>query len=291
MGFGMAVLVFSGATALSAFVLFAVYRVLMAKAESISMDADSVAMDPMRRFISPSRLVTVRFCSMVAAVVLIVIFLALKDVFSMFIVLPASLAAGVVGWKLPMAWLRRKLRQRKEAFDGQILNLTMNLSNGLKSGQALPQALDSVAKRVPPPMQEELAVVLRETRLGLDLPEALERLHSRMPGEDLRLLVTTVRLTLQTGGSLADVLGRMTEMIRARTEFQAKLKTMTAQGRFQAIAMSLAPAFVYVLLRLIDPELMKPLTSTFTGICAVCVVIVMLLVGYAVIRKIVTIEV
>lgn len=291
MDFGMTVLVFSATTALSAFVLLAVYRVLMTKAEAVSMDADSVANDPMRRFVSPARFVTIRFCSMVAVVFLVVCFLAVKGVFSFFVVLPVAVGAGVVGWKLPMAWLKRKLRKRKEAFDAQILNLTMNLSNGLKSGQALPQALDAVAKRITPPMQEELAVVLRETHLGLDLPEALERLHSRMPGEDLRLLVTTVKLTLQTGGSLADVLGRMTEMIRARTEFQAKLKTMTAQGRFQAIAMSLAPAFVYVLLRLIDPDLMKPLTSTVTGICAVCVVVVMLLIGYAIIKKIVTIEV
>lgn len=291
MDFGMTVLVFFATTALSAFVLFAVYRVLMAKAEAVSMDADSVATDPMRRFVSPARFVTIRFCSMVAVVAVVVCFLATKEVFSFFIVLPVAVVAGFVGWKLPMAWLKRKFRQRKEAFDAQILNLTMNLSNGLKSGQALPQALDAVAKRISPPMQEELAIVLREARLGLDLAEALERLHSRMPGEDLRLLVTTVRLTLQTGGSLADVLGRMTEMIRARTEFQLKLKAMTAQGRFQAIAMSLAPAVVYILLRLIDPDLMKPLTSTLAGICAICVVVVMLLIGYAVIKKIVTIEV
>lgn len=285
------VLVFVGVTAVSAVVLVAAYRTLQAKAAESASNPDESATDPIRRFISPGRLVTARFCAMVAIVLLVIGVLAIKDMFSPVVLLPAMVVAGATGWNIPAFWVSRKLRQRKELFDAQILSLTMNLANGLRSGQALPQALDAVAKRIMPPMQEELAVVLREVRLGLDLPEALERLHSRMPGEDLRLLVTTIRLTLQTGGSLADVLERMTEMIRSRTEFQEKVKTMTAQGRFEALSMSLAPGFVYVLLRLIDPELMKPLTSTPMGWCTIGVVLVMLIVGYLVIRKIVTIEV
>ena len=190
-----------------------------------------------------------------------------------------------------MFWFGMKIRQRKEAFDSQILNLTMSLSNGLRSGQALPQALEAAARQISNPMREELAVVIRETRLGLTLPEAMDRLHSRMPGEDLRLLLTSIKLTLQTGGSLADVLGRMVEMIRSRTEFQEKVKTMTAQGRFQAIAMSLAPLFVYILLRLIDPPLMKPMTSTVAGWCTIVGVAILVTIGFCIINKIVTIEV
>ena len=140
-------------------------------------------------------------------------------------------------------------------------------------------------------MREELAVVLGETRLGFDLTDALERFYSRMPGEDLRLLVTSIKLTLQTGGSLAEVLERMVETIRARVEFQERLKNMTAQGRFEAIAMSLAPVLVYVLLRLIDPDLMIPLTSTLVGWCTIGIVTAWVLVGFFVINKIVTIEV
>lgn len=291
MDFKLALLVFSGATAVSAVVLVAVYRILQAKAATAVSDPEAAATDPARRFVSPTRFAMVRFCMMSGFAVMAICILAVKDVCSAWAFLVGALLTGFIGWKLPVWWLARKLRQRKEIFDSQILALTMNLANGLRSGQALPQALDAVAKRMMPPMQEELAIVLREVRLGLDLPEALERLHARMPGEDLRLLVTTVRLTLQTGGSLAEVLGRMTEMIRSRTEFQEKVKTMTAQGRFEAVVMSLAPVFVYVLLRLIDPELMKPLTSTPIGICAIVSVAVMITVGYFVIRKIVSIEV
>ena len=87
-------------------------------------------------------------------------------------------------------------------------------------------------------MKEEINTVLREYRLGIDLAEALTRLNVRMPCEDLNLLVTTIKLTTKSGGSMVEVLTKMVETIRNRREFQERLKNLTAQGKFEAIAMS-----------------------------------------------------
>lgn len=274
---------------MAAIVLVTLYRTLRERAEN--RDSEEEVLSPLRRFIAPEKLLAVRFVFCVLCAVVGMFVLIVNDVLSPFAYLPFGAALGALGWQLPRIWFAIKIRKRKELFDSQILTLTMSLANGLRSGQALPQALDAAAKRIPEPMQEELAQVLNETRLGLELSEALERLYIRMPGEDLRLLLTSVRLTMQAGGSLADVLARMVEMIRSRSEFQAKLKTMTSKGRFEAIAMSLAPLCVYILLRLIDPELMKPLTSTLIGWCTIGCVVVFLTIGFFVINKIVTIEV
>lgn len=105
------------------------------------------------------------------------------------------------------------------------------------------------------------------------------------------LLVTSVRLTMQSGGSLAEVLDRITDTIRSRTEFSEKLRSMTAQGRFEAIAMAAAPLAAFGLLFMLDPELMKPMVQTQTGWCAIGVMLVLETVGFLVINKIVTIEV
>ena len=162
---------------------------------------------------------------------------------------------------------------------------------GGETEEALPAALEAISGRLPSPMAEEIAVVLREYRLGLDLPEALGRLAARVPCEDITLLVGSIRLTQQAGGSLAEVLAKMVEMIRARTEFQAKLKAMTAQGRFEAIAMSLAPLFVFLLLFLIDRSLMLPLVTTPIGWTTIVLDFVWVVIGFLIIDRIVTIEV
>ena len=289
MSITLAAIVFIGTAAFAAMVLIIAYKGLLARTKATG-DAD-VVLAPLRKFIDPKKLLTIRFSFGIVLAVIGVAFLILNNVLLPIVYIPVGVLLGFLGWKLPFLWFMLKVRKRKQLFDSQILHLTMTLANGLRSGQALPQALEAASQRMGDPMREELALVLNECRYGLDLTEALERLHSRMPGEDLRLLITSIRLTLQSGGSLSDVLERMVVMIRSRTEFHEKLKTMTAQGRFEAIAMSLAPVFVYILLRLIDPELMKPLTGTFTGWCTIVGVAIMITIGFFVINKIVTIEV
>lgn len=282
-------IVFIGTFAFAAMVLIVVYRILQDRIKGLG--TANVEQAPLRKFISPMKLLAIRFSMSIALSAGGIFVLVCNNVQTPIIHLFAGAFLILLGWKLPYVWFMIKVRKRKQLFDSLILHLTMTLANGLRSGQALPQALEAASQRMGDPMREELALVLSECRLGLDLPEALEHLHTRMPGEDLRLLITSIRLTLQSGGSLADVLERMVVMIRARTEFHEKLKTMTAQGRFEAVAMSLAPGFVYILLRLIDPDLMKPLTSTFIGWCTVIGVLFMLTVGFLIINKIVTIEV
>lgn len=289
MSISLAAIIFIGTSAFTAMVLIYAYKGL--QAQSTASGGGDAALSPLRKFIDPKRLLAIRFVLGIALAVLGAAILILNNVLSPMIYVPAGMLLWFIGWKLPLLWFMLKVRKRKQQFDSQILHLTMTLANGLRSGQALPQALDAASQRMGDPMREELALVLNECRYGLDLTEALERLHTRMPGEDLRLLITSIRLTLQSGGSLSDVLERMVVMIRSRTEFHEKLKTMTAQGRFEAIAMSLAPVFVYVLLRLIDPELMKPLTGTFIGWCTIGGVAIMIAIGYFIINKIVTIEV
>jgi tight adherence protein B len=247
--------------------------------------------NPMNRFISDQRLVQLRVSSAVMLGGIFAGILLFASVTNPLIWIPIAAGMGLVGWMAPFWYYSWKLTDRKNKFENRILDLTMGLANGLRSGQALPQALEAIARRLEGPIQEELMVVLREYRFGLELAEALERMHQRMPCEDLRLLVTSVRLTAQSGGSMAEVLSRMTEMIRGRTEFQGKLRTLTAQGRFEAIAISASPFVAFVILYLVDTELMAPMLKTTIGWMALGVVVLLETIGFYIINKIVTIEV
>ena len=245
----------------------------------------------LRRFITPERLQMSRiFAALIAGCVMFIVQL-LFGVEQMKIAVPVAAGAGVLGYFAVYWYYHQKLMRRKEAFESKILDFTMGLSNGMRSGLALGQSIESVAKRIGGPMQEELATLLREYRLGVDLPEAFERLYKRMPCEDLHLLVTSITLTTRSGGSLVEVLEEMVTTIRARTEFQERLKNMTAQGRFEALAISCAPAAAFLLLYFIDSELMTPLVTTGYGWLAVAGATALVLTGYYILKKIITIEV
>ena len=284
------VLVFLAALAVAHQVLSTVIRQMHEASRLRQSQEDGENVSPLRRLVSPVQLTTYRIswsCGLGVAVMLLLVFAGAPP----WVYLPLAVVLTVLGGYVPVLYYDIRVKRRQAAFEARILELAVGLANGLKAGEALPAALESISGRIASPMREELQTVIREYRLGLELPEALERLQARMGCEDLRLLVAAIRLTMQTGGSLADVLGQMVDTIRQRKEFKEKLASMTAQGRFEAIAMSLAPVFVFFILYAINPPLMKPMVTTGAGWAAIGVTCVMVTLGFLCINKIVTIEV
>jgi tight adherence protein B len=246
---------------------------------------------PLYRFTTPERLSQACWSgALLGGGTLIAVLLAC-DVLSLPILCGGSLLAGVIAFQIPKWWLKKRIARRQLLFNMRLTDLTLGLANGLRAGAALPQSLELVSRDMGGPMTEELSLVLHEYRLGMDLPESLSRLCERMPGEDLSLLVTAIKLTMQSGGSLAEVLDRITDTVRQRTEFQDRLLTMTAQGRFEAIALASAPLAAFLILYVVDRELMQPLVETQIGWCAIGAVAVLETVGFLVINKIVTVDV
>lgn len=222
---------------------------------------------------------------------LLIAILVFCQVYDLRIIIPATSVLFLAGMAAPWLYFNGMARKRALEFENSILDLALGLTSGLRAGQALPQALEVFSRRCEGPMKEELMIVIREYRLGLELAEALQRMYNRLPCEDLQLLIVSIRLTAQSGGSMADVLGKITQMIRGRTEFQQKLRALTAQGRFEALAMSLAPLVAFLLLFFINNDLMLPMVQTTVGWCAIGVMLTLELIGYFVIRSIVNIEV
>lgn len=251
----------------------------------------NVKYEALKQFIAPARLMTIRIFAFLLTFCIMFIVLLAFGVERMVIAVPVSLGFSILAYFCAYWYYLLKLVRRKELFESQILDFAMGLANGMRSGLALGQAIEMYTKRCAPPMSDELKQLLQEYRLGVDLSDAFERLQQRMPCEDLHLLTTTVTLTTKSGGSLVEVLEKMVTTIRSRTEFQERLKNMTAQGKYEALAISCAPAAAFIILYLVDSDLMKPLVTTGTGWLAVGGATVLVIIGYFVLKKIITVEV
>ena len=204
---------------------------------------------------------------------------------------PLAALAGGAAFMLPLLYYRHKVKKRFDEFKSKLLDVVMGLNNGMRSGVALPQALEVVGRDIGGVMQEEISMTLYEYRLGVDLTEALTRLEKRMPDDNLRLFVTAVGISQQTGGSLSDILDKIIETIRQRSIMDDKINTLTAQGKFESIVMACAPLMAFVILYVLDRQLMAPLVTTVIGWAAIGAVLVLEAIGYFIIKKIVTVEI
>ena len=241
-------------------------------------------------FISRPKLRKIQICfaTVGALIMLCILLMGGANLWSIPVVM---VLAGAASFVLPLLYYRNKVRKRSEAFKARLLDVVMGLNNGMRSGVALPQAMEVVGRDIGGVMQEELAMTLYEYRLGVDLTEALTRLEKRMPDDNLKLFVTAVGISQQTGGSLSDILDKIIETIRQRSIMEDKINTLTAQGKFESVVMACAPLLAFIILYTLDRRLMEPLVTTVLGWAAIGVVLIFETLGYLFIRKIVKVEI
>jgi len=284
------ILVFAAVVVITYVFATVFFRETAVKAEE-SARRGAMNYDPVSRFIQPELLIQLRFAAafLLGGVALtVMLFLQVSLILALVI---GTLVPALLGFYAILLHFRNKAKKRFLEFEKKILDLVMGLANGLRAGMALPQALEVISRDIGGPLQEEISIALSEYRLGIELPDALDHVYRRMPAEDLKLLITSIRLSQQTGGSMADVLDHMTETIRQRTVFQEKLLTLTSQGRFEAMAISLMPLAAFGILYFLDPDLMSPLVTTGIGWCGLGVAAAMETIGFLIIRKIMAVEV
>lgn len=204
--------------------------------------------------------------------------------------LPPTVAFAALGFVVPQALLWWSRRRRARAFALQLTGLTTVLNNSLKAGYALPMALEVVRNESKNPMRQEMGLVTQELRLGVPLEKALRNLHTRMPGEDLDLIVTAIVVSERVGGQLTNVLTGLETTIRERYKMQGKVQALTAQGKMEGVIVGLLPLMIGGAIMLIDPKLMQPMFTEPIGWLMIGGIVVLDLLGLAVIREIVTIE-
>ena len=203
------------------------------------------------------------------------------------------IAAAVLGamayWgpEIYIIFLRRK---RRAAFSEQLVDGLVLMSNGLRSGFTLQQAIDMLIEEMPAPISQEFELLRREYRVGVDLDVALKNCVKRTKDEDLELVVTAIQITRQLGGNLAEVFERIVAMVRERKILKGKADALTSEGKMQAVVVGLLPyCFMFAMIK-VNPDLMQLMWTTFPGILCLIAVILLDVIGYLWVRKIANVE-
>lgn len=205
-------------------------------------------------------------------------------------VVPA-LALAMLMAVVPRLLLRLLRKRRMRAFRQQMPEIMSLLSVSLKAGATLNSAIAGIAEQMPPPARHEFSMVLREQRMGQSMDAALESLEARLPVEETMLLVSALRLSLRSGGALAQTLFTLSEAMRRRLMLESKIRAMTAQGRMQAWVMGLLPFAVMAAMLVVQPDLAAVYFETTAGLAVIGAVALMQLAGGWIIARMVAIEV
>ena len=202
-----------------------------------------------------------------------------------------STVVFIAGW-----WFLKRLFQalwdkhRNQVINQMVEALTI-MCNSLKVGLSLGQAMERVIKNYPGALAKEFSLVLNKMKLGQNLEESLEEMAQRIDKPEIDMLVSTVNILKETGGNLAETFFVMSETIRERQKMEKKIKALTAQGMMQAKIISALPFILIGIFYVMDQNYIAPLLFKPLGWICLAVVVVLVLVGGFLMKKMVEIKV
>lgn len=200
-----------------------------------------------------------------------------------------SVAFGIFLLPLVVIFVMRKIRLNR--FLNQLPDVFELMSQALRAGHSLPNAILVISQQLNDPVRSEFARVFHEQNLGIKIEEALKNMAKRIGMMDVNFFVTAVCIQRQTGGDLAEVLDNISGVIRERIKLFGMVKALTAEGRLSGWVLLALPIVVFILELVVNPNYANKLIETEIGNYMLITGAVMQLLGLAMIQKIVNIKV
>jgi tight adherence protein B len=222
-----------------------------------------------------------------------------------YIMLAAGLVGGFVAaffeppvWAIPLAFVGgasvpylvvlHKAKKRLNAFEEQLPDILITMAASLKAGHSFRQGMQSVVDEGVDPAHREFKRVLTEARLGRPMDDALNEMAARIGSKNFEFVMSAVTIQRQVGGSLASLFDMVADTVRQRQQFRRKIRGLTAMGRMSAYVLVGLPFVVGGAIYLINRAYMEPLLYTSTGHKLILLLLVMMGIGSAVLKKIVS---
>ncbi|MGE0821053.1 MAG: type II secretion system F family protein [Candidatus Binatia bacterium] len=165
----------------------------------------------------------------------------------------------------PYLYVSYLARRRMRKFLEQLPDGLDIMAQGLQAGLGLSQAQAYVAREMADPIGTEFAVFMEELNLGRPISEAMKNFNERMGLPEMRLFSTAVNVQREVGGSLAELLNNLADVIRERFRVEREISSLTAQNRMAAWVVCSLPPVLFVGMYTLNPKLMREVSQSNVG--------------------------
>ena len=202
-----------------------------------------------------------------------------------------SLIALIVGFFLPIFQLIQKKKKRLELFDEHLPEAMDIMTRALRAGHPFNTTLQLCANELKGPIADEMAITFAELNFGVSTQDALKDLIRRVPSKSLKSLVTAILLQRETGGNLAEILEKISNVVREGYRFQRKIKTLSAEGKMSSMVLASVPIVMGTGMYFIQPEVVGELFTNPDGHDLLKLSGTLYFIGFVWIRLLIKIEV
>jgi len=202
-----------------------------------------------------------------------------------------GLLTAVIAAVLPLLAVVRAKFKRMNVFLQQMPEALDLVGRAMRAGHAFPSGLKMVADELRDPIGTEFRVTFEELNLGLSLENAMLNMLERIDVAELRYFVVTVLIQRESGGNLAEILDKISQLIRDRIKLLGRVRVLATQGRLEAWVLTLLPFAVAGVLFVISPKLISVLWTEPAGRVMLLITGIMMTSGILIMWRMVRIRV
>lgn len=169
-----------------------------------------------------------------------------------------TLAVFVAVLIMPIAWLTKQKAKRLDKFEEQLPEALQMMARALRTGYPFSECMKIVAAEMSAPISREFGMTYEEINYGRNIEVAFALMIERVPSLSLIAMTTAIVIQRETGGNLAEVLLKISEVLSGRFKLQRRIKTLSAEGMLSAWVMLLLPLALFGIVNAMNPDYFKP---------------------------------
>jgi tight adherence protein B len=201
------------------------------------------------------------------------------------------LVGVVVGVGLPNVVLQLRINRRLKKFVSLMPEALDLIVRGIRSGLPASEALNTIATEIDDPVGREFRQVTDQMKIGVALDEAMWSAARRLGIAEFNFLVISMSIQQETGGNLAEILEKLSDMVRRREQMRLKVKAMSSEARASAMIIGSLPFIMCGIISFVNPRYMDVLFTDPRGWVMIGIGLTSLLIGLAVMAKMIKFEI
>ena len=171
----------------------------------------------------------------------------------------------IMGLGLPRWVVNMKAKARMKKFSLAFADAVDILVRGIKTGLPVHDCFKIIARESPEPLAGEFRLLVEGMGVGLTLAQALDKMYERMPTPELKFFAIVIAIQQKSGGNLAEALGNLTSVLRARRMMVEKIKALSSEAIASAGIIAALPPTVMILVMLSSPSYMLLMFTDMRG--------------------------
>jgi tight adherence protein B len=202
-----------------------------------------------------------------------------------------ALVGLVIGVGLPHVVLQQRINRRLKKFVRLMPEALDLIVRGIRSGLPATEALNTIATEIDAPVGTEFRQLTDQMKIGVALDEAMWSAARRLGIAEFNFLVISMSIQQETGGNLAEILEKLSDMVRRREQMRLKIKAMSSEARASAMIIGSLPFIMCGIISFVNPSYMDVLFTDPRGWVMIGIGLTSLLVGLAVMAKMIKFEI